>query len=116
MVGQALTVWEEIQDLLAVMFNELAGSRNGGAYVAFCSVSSAAGRVDMMRAAAKHVFPQDDPLLREIEQFAVDMKKLGDRRNDLAHGIVTKFSATEGVSEFLCVRLDQSHPPLGKRL
>lgn len=91
-VGRALTAWELMDAAQASLFSWLVNSRAGAAEAAYGMVASASGRCDMVLAAASEIFPPDAELLLEIEKTISDIRRAAGRRNDIAHGVVTKLS------------------------
>lgn len=94
-IGKALTVWESVEQLFALLFAYFLNTNSrGGAMRAFGSIISAGGRRDALTQAglvfmSEWVGITDD----DRRRFSELMKHFGNaagRRNDIGHGIVTE--------------------------
>lgn len=87
-IGRALTRWQMIEDDLVQLFRYTLQVDVETAYVIYANVPSISGKIAMMRKVGEHAF-RDAP---EHHAYYEDLLKLveaiGDRRNDIAHGIV----------------------------
>lgn len=111
-IGQALTVWERLDDNIGILFAVLVNSRQGAAEAAFGMVQSIEQQLRMVSAAADRIYPkiqnaqtlemEAPPIRTEIAQLINDLVHLAGCRNNIAHGIVTHFQTTstdkDGVS------------------
>lgn len=93
-VGQALTIWERLEDLHAWMFSTLVGSRSNSAYVAYGYVDNSSTRLSMNKAAAKITLKGDPKLLTDLIKTLDRIESFRVRRNDIAHGMVVNFQSS----------------------
>lgn len=95
-VGRALSQWEMFELHLSHFFCELIGD---GSYYslparrAYGSVVTFRGRLDMIREAARSfTFAYDLPRdMEDIGRLLEEIAKFGARRNEIAHGIVSRY-------------------------
>jgi hypothetical protein len=90
-VGAALTTWEKLDSARAYIFGALVNSRRGAAERAYGTVSSSAGRAEMVIEAAKAILPRNSELLADLLRLMTEIEKLSGRRNDIAHGMGTSY-------------------------
>lgn len=108
-VGVALTVWERLDEEQAGLFAVLTGARGSAAVAAYGTVVSPAGRAEMVGAAARSVLPDKLPLLATILTTVNEIGKLAGRRNDIAHGIVTRFQQQNAPASGAPVLMELGH-------
>ncbi|WP_157072401.1 hypothetical protein [Brevundimonas bacteroides] len=97
-VGQALSRWEVMDDQVATLFEALIASRKRAGFMAFGTVVANSARLEMVKAAALVVLRGETggPLYAEVEKTLDEIGKMVGRRNEIAHGVVTGFSRTDG--------------------
>lgn len=89
-VGYALTQWELIDEFLAMTFGSLVQSRGSSAEAAYGMISAFGQRCGMIRAAAKKSLPRGSRLLIELNAVLADLENLSGKRNNIAHGIISR--------------------------
>ena len=98
-VGAALTHWEQLEMALALLFGTIIDSNTSAGRAAYGSVVSAAARLDLIMAAAdanKRI--SADRLTAITRLVAHEIGRLVARRNEIAHGQVTRFRRAEGAA------------------
>ena len=92
-VGRALTQWEVLEGRLGYMFGLIVDSRRtDAASRAYGAVSSFQARYDMLAAAFAASPARHDPAVAPFDALLKRIAHFGPRRNDIAHGMVTKFN------------------------
>lgn len=103
-VGQALTSWEYMEEQLAYLCMEFSniGQTSSMARLAFQRVfgciASSSGRREAMAAAAEIYFWPHDPegvMMKKLTTLLDNVSKASKLRDDIAHGVVSEFSAGE---------------------
>lgn len=95
-VGRALSAWEYMEYDLSRLYEELVGARTDGAGAGYGTLVSGAARLQLVVQAAAF-FPAATPgSLKEITDVIKLVEKFGARRNDIAHGVVTKVAGRSG--------------------
>lgn len=89
-VGYALTQWELIDEFLAMLFGALVQSKGSSAEAAYGMITGFGQRCGMIRAAARRSLPSSSPLLAELQAVLADLESLSSKRNNIAHGIMTR--------------------------
>jgi hypothetical protein len=91
-VGAALSEWEQLEAILALLFGVFLGEDGVSlaAQRAYGSVIAFSGRLDLLRGAASGYFEKhpDDTHEPAFEKLANDAKRASARRNEIAHGQV----------------------------
>jgi hypothetical protein len=88
-VGRTLSLWEQIESLFAEVFQHLCDSHTPTAKTAYGALSSAKGRADVIRVAAREfcgIHRVKDEHSKELEILINHFSKASGRRNDVAHG------------------------------
>lgn len=95
-VGRSLSAWEYMEYELSKLYDGLLGAQTFGAVAGYGTLISAAARLELVVQAAGHFpvtterFTSDLPdLLKQVGRFMA-------RRNDIAHGVVSKVKDREG--------------------
>lgn len=107
-IGHALTVWEQIENMLSMMFALFVESGSDAARRAYGAISSASGRREALGMAAQ-VFAGNqvsDFPMRDFQLLMNHVGKASGRRNEIAHGIVTSFSLDGNEHGFFLVPAD----------
>jgi hypothetical protein len=119
-VGRALSEWESLQSALGILFQLMCESPTFAASRAYGTVTSASGRVAMLRAAEEVFFgtrePFDAAYDAEMKALFSACEKAQEFRNNIAHGKAMQFTVREkgavygtGSGYFLCP------PPYAKK-
>lgn len=94
-VGMTLSKWEVLEQHFAFLFQRFVEG-SWAAKRAYGSIMSNSGRRDAISAAAEQYFVMDRPargdLQSRLNRVLNHFKDAGSRRNELAHGVVTKVS------------------------
>jgi hypothetical protein len=106
-VGKALTRWEQAETQIAWVFNDLMQPPPGRPEIhepgarAYAAVITSNGRLDMLQAASDAYFDPDlglEPANRYAQRVLNHLikiaRKLGTRRNEIAHALVSPASFT----------------------
>jgi hypothetical protein len=93
-VGEALTAWETLESNLVGVYNRLIPSRNDAALAAWGALASSASRASMIVTAASYLFDDEEPIFRKLTQIINEIGQMAGRRNNIAHGIVTRVRAS----------------------
>jgi hypothetical protein len=92
-VGEALSVWENLESRLAELFDCLvSGSQksiesNRSGFSAFTAVKSSSARTELIQAAAPRAL-KTSAHLEKVTDFIERVSSFGARRNEIAHGRV----------------------------
>lgn len=103
-IGRALSSWEFFERLFAMLFQVLIGPslHPTAGFRAYGSIVSFTSRLAMVEAATEayfmesHQFDDKENCHHELIKIFKEAKKLSDRRNDIAHGIVDSYSIPSG--------------------
>lgn len=95
-VGSALTEWEQLEHLVGEIFVALVGTTSSEARLAYSAVLSNGTRLKMIGGAAEAFFAtrksdELDSLSKRLKDLITTVGLFADRRNEIAHGIVTVF-------------------------
>lgn len=98
-IGIALTVWEKMQAELTMLFAVLVWCNSYPLIRAFGAQISVTAKIDMLRFAARAGFTAegDKEILERVERFLSEVNSFNQRRNDIAHGVVSHY-AHEGTA------------------
>jgi hypothetical protein len=96
-VGLALSKWEILETALAGLFRVVVNAQFDPAAAAYGSIVSGASRIEMVLAAARSAPAIDASTLSEVTVLLNQVGKLSGRRNEIAHGQVTRFEGPGGV-------------------
>lgn len=122
-IGKALHQWENVEDALSVMFDELVGGsalaeEPSPAMRAYGAITGFRSRTDMLRAAAECYFhqrlralkAQDEAEKTTIEELQNTTERLiseaqgwSARRNDVAHAMVVHSTDSRQVNDYVLV-------------
>lgn len=108
-VGRALTAWEKLDGVQADIFGVLVGSRGGAAVAAYGTIQSTASRTEMVGVAAEVVLKLEPDFFAELKALLNLCGKLGARRNDIAHGVVSNFRASVADENGAVSETDHGH-------
>ena len=94
-VGAALTSWEYLESVLALLFGTMLGLETVSlsAQRAYGSIAAFTGRLDLLKGAASGYFEQHPDAKHEatFDALGKTLRKAAGRRNDIAHGTVTLY-------------------------
>lgn len=104
-VGRALSQWESLESILAMMFGLFVESDSSAAVRAYGAIASSTGRKDALAKAAEvfsskrgDKFPQKD-----FDLLMNHFGKAQGRRNEIAHGMVMSFKIGDQARGFFLV-------------
>ena len=94
-VGAALSSWEYLESILALLFGTMLGLETVSlsAQRAYGSIAAFTGRLDLLTRAASGYFEQHPDAKHEatFNVLSKTLRKASARRNDIAHGTVTLY-------------------------
>jgi len=95
-VSRVLSKWERLEGTLSLLFATFVSGHNSeAARRAYVAVRTFEGRAEMLRAASEVWFDtnQHSDLLTEFKTILSAITSFSPRRNDIAHGVVYKWTA-----------------------
>lgn len=90
-VGYTLTLWEQVDEYLAMIFGLLVQSKHSAAEAAYGTINGFGQRCSMIREAAKKALPPPSALLTDLMSTLADIEALSAKRNNVAHGIISQY-------------------------